>query len=217
MMPQRLVLGLTAALFGAAAWAQQPGYPGGCETPASQRPSDAGCYLNAVTPMEDISEPVFWHLYTYPTMEAAQAARAKNGTVVQAFNKFWIFTLEREGWRPGNGEHVAVIGPLKTKPGVRYTARYMESTLPPGIAAAVHTHAGPEAFYTLSGAQCLETPEAITVSRAGESAIVDAGPAMTVSAVGREVRRGLALVLYDSAQPWMTRGSTWSPSGRCPH
>jgi len=44
-MPQRLSLALTAALFSAAAWAQQSGYPGGCEMLASERPSDAGCYL----------------------------------------------------------------------------------------------------------------------------------------------------------------------------
>jgi len=216
MMPQRLVFALIASLFAAAAWAQQPGYPGGCETLASERPSDAGCYLDAVTPMEDISETVYWHLYTYPTMTAAQAARAKNGTVVQAFHKFWVFTLESKAWRPAHGERVAVIGPLKTKAGVHYTARYIESTLPPGIAAAGHTHSGPEAFYTLSGAQCLETPEGITISRAGESAIVDAGPPMTVSAVGSEFRRGFALVLHDSTQPWMTRAGGWSPSARCP-
>lgn len=217
MMPQRLVLALTATLFGVAAWAQTPVYPGGCETLATRRTSDAGCYLNAVAPMEGISEPVFWHLYTYPTMEAAQAARAKSGTAVQAFNKFWVFGLAREAWRPGSGERVAVIGPLQIKPGVRYTARYMESTLPPGVVSAVHTHSGPEAFYTLSGAQCLETPNAATVSRAGESTIVDAGPPMAVSAVGTEARRAVFLVLHNSAQPWMTRASTWSPPGRCQH
>src|SRR5690242_20517121 len=73
--------------------AQQPGYPGGCETPASQRSSDAGCYLNAVLPMEDVSGPVFWHLYTYPTMNAARKARSRNGAAVEIFGQFWVFTL----------------------------------------------------------------------------------------------------------------------------
>jgi quercetin dioxygenase-like cupin family protein len=103
------------------------------------------------------------------------------------------------------------------RPGVHYTARYMESTLPPGVVSAMHAHAGPEAFYTVSGAQCLETPDGITVSRAGESTIVDPGPPMAVSAVGADTRRAIFLVLHDSAQPWMTRVSSWLPTGRCPH
>jgi quercetin dioxygenase-like cupin family protein len=218
-MPRRFILALTVTLFGAPAAAQTPAasiYPGGCEIPVSQRASDAGCYLLAAVQMDEMPEPVFWHLYAYPTMAAAEAARSHNGTAVRSLGKFWVFTVAGQGWRPGNGERVSVIGPLQIKPGTRYTARYMESTMPPGVRAVVHTHSGPEAFYVVSGAQCLETPDATKVSRAGESAVIQAGPPMALSGVGSENRTAVLLVLHDSSQPWMMRESTWTPPGRCP-
>ena len=217
-MQRSLGLALTLIWLAAATAGQRPPasiYPGRCETPASQRTSDAGCYLDAEVEMEEISEPVFWHLYTYPTMPAAEKARSKNGTPVEVFGKFWVFTLAGEGWRASSGDRVAVIGPLPIRPGTKYKARYIESTLPPGIVSAAHTHPGPEAFYTLSGSQCLETSAGVTISHAGESTIVPEGPSMAVNAFGKENRRGIAIVLHKSTRPWMAM-SSWRPSGRCP-
>jgi hypothetical protein len=81
--------------------------------------------------MEEMSEKVFWHLYNYPTMAAAEAARSRNGIAVQSLGRFWVFTLAAETWQPGRGTRVSVIGPLDLQPGTRYTARYMESIMPP--------------------------------------------------------------------------------------
>lgn len=106
-------------------------YPGRCETPASERTGDAGCYLLTTEPMDGLSEAVYWHLYTYPTLAIAQAARSRNGVAVQSHGKFWVFTVADQQWKPANGERVAVIGPLHLERGARYTARYMESILPP--------------------------------------------------------------------------------------
>jgi mannose-6-phosphate isomerase-like protein (cupin superfamily) len=173
--------------------------------------------------MEEMSEQVFWHLYTYPTMAAAEAARSRNSTAVQSLGRFWVFTLAGETWQPGSGTRVAVIGPLEVKPATRYTARYMESIMPPsvragaGTAANGHTHPGPEAFYIVSGAQCLESPDSTTVSRAGDSIVIPAGPPMTLSGVGAEDRTAVLLVLHDSTQPWSARAETiWTKPGRCP-
>ena len=213
---------MTVTLFSAAASAQTPQpptYPGGCETPVSQRLSETGCYLVAERQFGEMTAPVFWHLYTYPTVSAAEAALSQNGTLVQSLGKVWVFTLANQAWQPRNGERISVIGPLQTTRGTRYTARYMESTLPPGLPTGTgHSHAGAEAFYIVSGAQCLETPAGITVSRAGDSAIMEPGPPMTLSGVGTENRTAVLLVLHDSAQPWIARGGTggWTPSGRCP-
>ena len=192
-------------------------YPGRCETPVSERTGDAGCYLLATEPMDGLSEAVYWHLYTYPTLAIAQAARSRNGVAVQSHGKFWVFTIADQQWKPANGERVAVIGPLHLERGARYTARYMESILPPEMRGmAGHTHSGPEAFYVLSGAQCLETPDGTTVTNAGESVIMHSGHRMALSGVGAENRRAVFIVLHDSAQPWITRGGTWTPPGRCP-
>lgn len=68
----------------------------------------------------------------------------------------------------------------------------------------------------LSGAQCLETPDGTTVTNAGESVIMHTAHPMTLSGVGAENRRAVFIVLHDSAQPWITRGGTWTPPGRCP-
>jgi hypothetical protein len=58
---------------------------------------------------------------------------------------------------PGSGTRVSVIGPLEIKPGTRYNARYGVDHAAPAVrAGAGHTHSGPEAFYIVSGAQCVE-------------------------------------------------------------
>jgi hypothetical protein len=85
-----------------------------------------------------------------------------------------------------------------------------------GMKGTPHRHSGPEAWYVLSGAQCLETPEGITVAHAGESAMVREGPSMIIQGVGTETRRSVLLVLHDSSQHWVTQVSDWKPKGLCP-
>jgi quercetin dioxygenase-like cupin family protein len=191
--------------------------PGPCETPASARTSDTGCYVAAI---EDVGvlpkSPVFWHLYVYPDRSAAEALKPAKGTVVQAFGKTWLFAIASADWRPASGERVAVVGPLPNEVGRTYSARYLEATIPPGQHTPIHRHAGPEAWYLLSGAQCLETPEGITVMRAGQSAVVREGPPMMLSSVGTETRHGFTLILHDASKPWTMVSSEWTPKGSCP-
>jgi quercetin dioxygenase-like cupin family protein len=162
--------------------------------------------------------PIFWHLYNYPTRAAAEveAAKAPRATVVEAFDKVWLYSLAAKDWHPVGGEHVADIGPLPTKPGTKYTARYMEAVFTAGMKAAVHRHSGPEAWYLLTGSQCLETPEGMIVAHAGDTTIVPEGPPMALNSVGIETRRSVLLVLHDTAQPWITMASDWQPKGLCP-
>lgn len=120
-------------------------------------------------------------------------------------------------WRPSSGERIAVIGPLEIDAGRQYTARYMEAVFKPGMTSSIHRHSGPEAWYVLAGAQCLETPEGIIVARAGEGAVVRQGPLMRLSSVGTETRRSVLLVLHDASQPWIDHVSAdWNPKGLCP-
>jgi quercetin dioxygenase-like cupin family protein len=136
--------------------------------------------------------------------------------VVEAFGKVWLYTIAGSEWRPQAGERVAVVGPLAITPDKKYTARYLEAVFTQGMTASVHRHSGPEAFYLVSGAQCLETPEGFTVTHTGESAIVPEGPPMALSSVGAEKRRSVVLVLHDTSQPWITRMVDWKPKGLCP-
>lgn len=191
--------------------------PGGCNTPVSQRTSEVGCYLTTTEVLGAVSKgPLFWHLYTYPTRGAADAAKEPRGTVVESFGKVWLYTIADASWRPSGGERIAVIGPLATTAGKQYTARYMEAVFTPGMQGGPHRHSGPEAWYVLSGAQCLETPEGITVAHAGDGATVPEGPPMSIQSVGTEIRRSVLLVLHDNSQPWITTASDWKPKGLCP-
>ena len=63
------------------------------------------------------------------------------------------------GWKPTGGKRVAEMGPLPIRAGDSYSAQYMEAIFSPGMTAPSHTHPGPEAWYTLSGETCLETPD----------------------------------------------------------
>jgi quercetin dioxygenase-like cupin family protein len=192
--------------------------PGRCELPVSQRAGgDVGCYVTATEPLGAIpAGPVYWHLYNYSTRAAAEAARGPNSTVVGSFDKVWLYTIAEQGWQPSNGERVAVIGPLAMVAGRSYTARYMEAVFTPGMRAPVHRHSGPEAWFLVSGVQCLETPDGMTIARAGEGAVVPEGPPMALSSVGNETRRSVLLVLHDTSQPWITLANDWQPKGLCP-
>jgi quercetin dioxygenase-like cupin family protein len=162
--------------------------------------------------------PMFWHLYNYPTRSAAEveAVKAPRATVVEAFARIWLYSIAEVDWHPSGGEHVADIGPLPIKPERKYTARYMEAVFTAGMKAAVHRHSGPEAWYLLTGTQCLETPEGMTVAHAGDTTIVPEGPPMALNSVGTETRRSVLLVLHDTTQPWITMAVDWQPKGLCP-
>ena len=85
--------------------------PGGCNTPVSQRTSEVGCYLSATEVLGALpQDPLFWHLYVYPTRAAAEAAKGPRGTVVESFDKVWLYTIAESEWRASSGERIAVNG-----------------------------------------------------------------------------------------------------------
>jgi len=219
--PKITLAAVASAALGAAAVAATQSVsaqvPGGCETPASERTSEAGCYFVASENLGELPQtPLYWHLYNYSNRAEAEAAKGPRGTVVESFGKVWLYTIGEVNWRPSRGERVAVIGPLPISSGKQYTARYMEALFPPGMKGSPHRHPGPEAWYVLTGSQCLETSEGIIVARAGESAVVPEGPAMNIQSVSTEIRRSVLLILHDTSQHFVTRTSDWTPKGLCP-
>jgi mannose-6-phosphate isomerase-like protein (cupin superfamily) len=76
----------------------------------------------------------------------------------------------------------------------------------------VHAHSGPEAFYVVSGVQCVETPTQHRMIRAGETFVVPEGPHFQSSPTGR---RSLVLVIHSAAEPWMTPRTDWAPGAFC--
>ena len=92
----------------------------------------------------------------------------------------------------------------------------MEAVFNPGMTAHAHVHSGPEAWYTLTGETCLETPDGVQIGRAGaQYVIVPGGPPMHLTATGKKQRQALVLILHDSTKPATTLVSDWTPKGLC--
>jgi quercetin dioxygenase-like cupin family protein len=188
---------------------------GNCH-PVSERTTDVGCWIIAHQPLDELPpSPIFWYLDTYPTRADAEAANGPRSTVVESLGKVWLLTVETQGWRPVKGERLAAIGPLPVTAGEHYSAQYMEAILNPGMTSAIHTHPGPEAWYTLAGETCLETPDGKLMGRAGEPLFVPGGPPMVLTATGTVQRRALVIVLHRSSEPAITVVHDWTPKGLC--
>jgi hypothetical protein len=207
--------------------ARNPGLPGWCETPVADRQAEPGCYTTAITELGVLTRgPLYWHLDTFPDRSAAEANRGARGTVVDGHGRHWLFTIAEQAWRPSGGERVAIIGPLVVDQAERYTARYMETVIPAGFQdgkGAGHRHAGPEAWFLVSGGQCLETPNGVMTARAGQSMLAPDGWPMTISSLGSDTRRAVVLILHRSDQPYVTAidanadapHAHWKPKGAC--
>jgi quercetin dioxygenase-like cupin family protein len=210
------VLILAVALSCSIGASAQP-EPGGVCKPVSERNADVGCWILA---HDDVGvlprSPVFWHLTAYTSRAAAEGAQGPRDTVVESLGKPWVLSIgDRDAW-PGGGERVAEIGPLAIEPGRAYKAQYMEAIFVPGMTAPPHTHSGPEAWYTIGGETCLETPDGAHVGRAGgQPVIVPAGSPMHLTATGTEQRRAIVLILHDAAKRATTLVSDWKPKGLC--
>jgi Flp pilus assembly protein TadD/quercetin dioxygenase-like cupin family protein len=187
--------------------------------PRSERAGNSlGCFITATQELGALptASPIFWHLDAFPTRAAAERAKTARGTVVESFGKIWLFTIGPKSWRPSGGEHVADVGPLPVDAGGRYAAQYMETFFRPGMKSRVHRHPGPEAWYTVTGSMCLETPAGKMDGRAGgQHVIVPGGPPMELTATGTEIRRSLALVLHDATKPASVLAPDWTPKGLC--
>ena len=191
--------------------------PGGVCKWVAERTGDVGCWILAHEPVGQLTHSqIFWHLDTYPTKAAAEAAKGPRGTVVESLGNIWLLSIEDAGWRPPSGERVAEIGPLPIIANENYSAQYMEAIFTPGMTAATHTHSGPEAWYTLAGETCLETPQGKQVGRAGgEYVIVPGGLPMHLTATGTGQRRSIVLILHESSKPATHIGHDWIPKGLC--
>lgn len=192
--------------------------PSSCTIPASQRKQEEGCYITAIELMKSLPKgPLFWHLYTYPTREAAQRARGNSSaTVVNSLGEIWLFNVAPADWRPAAGQRVAMVGPLPRFKATEYEARYLESISGAGAGhTPVHRHPGVEAWYVLSGAQCMQTPGKTFLIREKETGLVPAGAPMMLTRI-KGPERAIVLLLQDDSQPWMTFAKDWKPTTACP-
>jgi quercetin dioxygenase-like cupin family protein len=207
---------MVGMLFGTQASAQHVPEDSICK-PVSERTEDIGCWVIAHQPLGKLpNSEIFWHLYAYPTRAEAEGVKGSRGTVVESLGKIWLLAIESKSWRPAGGERMAQIGPLPIDAGEPYSAQYMEAIFAPGMTSRTHIHSGPEAWYTVSGETCLETPKGKQVGRpGGEHVIVPGGLPMHLTAIGTETRRALVLILHKTSKPSTTPVHDWVPRELC--
>ncbi len=197
--------------------AMAPGpIPGQCEAPASEHPDEVGCYLTANLDLPAQSGDLYWYVSRYADRAAADAARSGHAIISESYGRTWLHAFAPDGAGFANAAETVKIGPLKQPEGVPLRARLIESRLEEGMATRAHVHSGPEAFFLLDGAQCLETRDGgAQITNAGEWVLAPTDQPMRLYHSGVGPRRGLALILHDAAKPWMTM-SDWAPPGQCP-
>jgi hypothetical protein len=159
---------------------------------------------------------LYWHLDAYPSRDAAERARAPRSTVVESLGRIWLFTIAPADWRPRGGDRAARIGPLPLVDADSLAAVYMEGVFEPGMSSVVHRHPGAEAWLTLEGSMCVETPNGALNQRAGDPGIVVRdGLPMMLTGTGTGPRRSLVLILQDATKPRSTPAHDWTPKGLC--
>jgi len=156
---------------------------------------------------------VYWHLRTFPSRKAAEAAKSATGLVVEE---------DGECGSPNSGPEILPRGEVKPSPSsdqcsFRSKELRCGSLLCCDAARRQFEGAytpGPEGWYVLAGGQCLETPAGANKARAGGTMTVRPNTPMELNVTGTTLRRAFALVIHDAAQE---RGipSDWKPSGAC--
>ena len=187
--------------------------------PVSERAGRAyGCFVTARQELGALptDPPLYWHLDTYATVAEATSAKGSQGTVVESLGRVWLFTIAPINYRPAAGQRIARIGPLPLVSAATFAAVYMEGVFQPGMASSVHRHPGVEAWYTLEGSMCLETPEGKLEQRAGDPGVIArAGLPMMLTGTGAGPRRSVVLILQDATLPRATPAHDWTPKGLC--
>jgi hypothetical protein len=189
-----------------------------CKPVAERAGQEFGCFITAREELGALPKDsaLYWHIDSFATWSAAEAAKAQRSSAVRSLGGIWLFTIAERGWRPTSGKRIAVVGPLPLVDADAYAAVYMEGVFKPGMHSAVHRHPGMEAWYTVDGEQCLETPEGKLQQQAGgPGMMVRGGLPMILTGTGTGVRRSLVLILQDAAKPRSVLAPDWTPAGLC--
>jgi quercetin dioxygenase-like cupin family protein len=185
------------------------------DVPPGEKRPEFGCFnVGTVKELQFRQPDVYWHLSTFGSRKAAEAARSANGIVVEEDGRVWLSEFGARDNAPRGGEAVAVVGPLRLPVAKSYSAVLSYAVMRPGDSSRVHTHPGPEGWYVLAGEQCLETPAGAKRAGAGETMSVPPNVPMELNTTGTTVRRAFALVIHDSTQARAVP-SDWKPSGKC--
>ena len=200
---------------GAVAVAAQASDPVRCIPDSPERKGGTGCSIVGHKPVAlDSRETLYWHIDRCTSADSAQAAATPSSVAFEAHGVAWLTTVEPQTTNHRGGTHVAVVGPLPLPASAAgFMMQVMSAHFMPGQVSEPHTHSGPEAWFVVAGEQCLETPDRAIRVKSGQTAMIEAGPAMRLVGTGTGPRRALVLIVHDAAQPatTMTRGAMLVP------
>ena len=185
------------------------------DVPAGEKRPEFGCFNVATIAGLHFSESsVYWHLSTFESRKAADAAKSATGLVVEEDKRVWLSEFGPKNSASRGGKAIAIVGPLQLPPAKSYSAVLSYAVMRPGDNSRVHTHPGPEGWYVIAGEQCLETPAGASRAKAGGVMTVPPNVPMELNATGAVLRLAFALVIHDSTG---NRGipSEWKPPGAC--
>jgi quercetin dioxygenase-like cupin family protein len=185
------------------------------DVPVGEARPEFGCFnIGTVTGLHFSNSTVYWHLRAFENRKAADAARSATGLVVEEDGRAWLSEFGPRNMTSPGGQAIAVIGPMQLSRAKSYSAVLSYAVMRPGDSSRVHTHPGPEAWFVLTGQQCLETPTGASKAGAGETMTVPPDIPMELNVTGTALRRAFALVIHDATQERGTP-SDWKPAGAC--
>jgi quercetin dioxygenase-like cupin family protein len=159
-------------------------------------------------------EPLVLRFEKFRSRAAAYRAETTASSVVSVAGNYWLLTLGKKGARSEGGTFVAEVGPFVIPRARRYEIVIGEVYSRPGAASRVHVHPGPEAWYLLTGAQCLQVPSGTLRAESGHGMFVAANTPMKLTVTGTTHRDAIFLVVGDAARPW-TVPIRWRTTDRC--
>jgi quercetin dioxygenase-like cupin family protein len=173
-----------------------------CVENSPERRGESGCsIIQSKTLPDHITEPVFWHIDRFDSLERARAAVGPASVAFDAAGTSWLMTIEPEVSDHHGGRHVADVGPLALPRATQYAMVVQSALFTPGMYSLVHHHSGVEAVYVIEGEACYQTPERASTLRKGETLAMPGGTTMRAVVTGSGPRHVLAVIVHDAAQP----------------
>lgn len=175
--------------------------PGACEERASLHQGQLGCYFDTAVQLRSPPGELYRHIEEFADPAIVEDAKGPASAVVSAYDKTFLYTINGEAQfaMPG-GRPVSSIGPLPTSHADAITTRFMQAMTEPGAMTRVHTHDGPEAFFLISEAICMDSPSGPAITGAGQTYWIGGNVTMQLHHAGADVRRSIFVVLHPSSE-----------------
>lgn len=145
---------------------------------------------------------LYWHVETFASLEAANAAAGEHALAGEFDGKAWLFILAGRTPAGSGGTPVAKIGPVARIDADEYLLRVNNAVGPHGSKSSIHRHPGSEAFLVLTGQLTQHTPYGMHVVNAGGTLPGAPHQTMQVESTGGEDLRQFVMWVVDASKPF---------------